>query len=243
MTQPRRVRRLTGRLVAEFIVIVLGVWIALWAEGWAADREDRAVETARLRALSENVEQTLAAVRSEQDDATGAAEALRDLILRAEVTTDAEGVREALAYGLLYVPAFTPELNVYEDLKSSGELGLLTSPKLRQALSAMEAALDNVDGAQRDMSTVQQLNYDRYLLARVDLRPVLGPILGLPNQAPPSYSDVDFILTTEFRNLALFKLDLIRGTQAALEEAEERLMTVERIIDELLQSSEKSEAG
>ena len=239
MTQPRRVRRLTGRLVAEFVVIVLGVWIALWAEGWAADREDRAVEAARLGALSENVEQTLAAVRSEQNDATGAADALRDLILRAEeVTADPQGVPEALAYGLLYVPAFTPELNVYEDLKSSGELGLLTSPGLRQALSAMEAALDNVDGAQRDMSTVQQLNYDRYLLARVDLRPVLGPILGLPDQDTPSYSDVEFILTREFRNLALFKLDLIRGTQDALDQAEERLMTVGRIIDGLLESSE-----
>jgi hypothetical protein len=200
------------------------------------NRKDRAVEIARLRALSENIERTLDAVRSERTDAAGAADALRELISRSEVGSDPSGVHDALAYGLLFVPAFTPELNVYEDLKSSGELGLLTNPRLRQALSAMEATLSSVDASQRDMSTVQQLNFDRYLLTRIDLRPILGPMLDLP-EVPSSDSSVDFILTTEFRNLAIFKLDLIVQTQGVLRAAEERLLLVGRLIEEQLQAS------
>lgn len=237
MTEASRARRLAARWGAEFVVIVLGVWIALWAEGWAAERNERAVETARLRALSENVDRTLEEVRSEQGDAAGAAQALRELISLSEVGRDPSGVHRALLYGLLFVPTFTPELNVYEDLKSSGELALLTDPRLRQALSAMEATLDDVEGAQQDMETVQQLNFDRYLLTGVDLLPILGPGLDLLDSVPAPNSDFEFVLTTEFRNLALFKLDLIVQTQRALDRAEERLTLVARLIEEQLRSS------
>lgn len=237
MTGPSRARRLAGRLFAEFVVIVLGVWIALWAEGWVAERNNRAVEAARLRALSENIHQTLEAVRSEQENAAGASQALRELISLSEVSNDHSGILGALSYGLLYVPAFTPELNVYDDLTSSGELALLTNPGLRQALSAMEATLRGVADAQFDISTVQQLNFDRYLLNSVDLRPILGPMLDLPDLAAAPPSDFEFIITTEFRNLALFKLDLIVQTRDALEGAEERLSLVARLIEEQLHAA------
>ena len=240
MIKPGGTRRVAGRLLAEFVVIVLGVWIALWAEGWAADRRERAMETARLRALSENVSQSLEALRSERENAAGAADALRELIVLSEVASDPEGVRRAFMYGLLAVPAFTPELNVYEDLKSSGELALLTNQRLRQALSAMEASVVDVGSAQRDMETVQQLNFDRFLLARVDLRPILGPNLQLPDSDPALQSNFDFILTTEFKNLALFKLDLLVQIDGAMDVAGERLTLVGELIEEQLRATSDS---
>lgn len=229
-----RTRRVASRLLAEFVVIVLGVWIALWAEGWAADRRERTMEIARLGALSENVSQSLEALRSERDDAAGAADALRELVALSEVSSDPVGVRDAFMYGLLFVPAFTPELNVYEDLKSSGELALLTNQRLRQALSAMEASVIDVEGAQQDMETVQQLNFDRFLLTRVDLRPILGPDLHLLDSDPVPQSDFDFILTMEFRNLALFKLDLFVQIDHTMRVAGERLTLVAQLIEEQL---------
>lgn len=237
MTEPARARRLTGRLAAELVVIVIGVWIALWAEGWVEERDDRAVETARLRALSENVDRTLERLRSEQDDIAGAAQALRELISLPDVGSEAADTRGALLYGLLYAATFSPELDVYEDLKSSGELALLTNSTLRQALSSMDAALEEVRAAQQDMGTVQQLNFDRYLLTRVDLRPILGPGLDLPDSARLPTSDFEFIGTVEFRNLALFKLDLIVQIQGTLDRAEEELNTVRRLIAEQLSDS------
>lgn len=134
--------------------------------------------------------------------------------------------------GLLFVPNCTPELNVYEDLKSSGELALLTNQRLRQALSAMEASVVQVAGAQEDTEAVQQLNFDPYRLARVDLRPILGPELGLPDAGPAPRPDLDFILTIDFRNLALFKLDLFVQMDRAMDVVGERLTLVAQLIDD-----------
>jgi hypothetical protein len=43
--------RLLARLSAELVVIVLGVLIALWADGWVAERADRRVEASRIAVL------------------------------------------------------------------------------------------------------------------------------------------------------------------------------------------------
>ena len=60
--------------------MVLGVTIALWADGWVAKRNDHLEETARLYALQENVEDTLAELRGARDNAAGAADTLRELV-------------------------------------------------------------------------------------------------------------------------------------------------------------------
>ena len=65
----------SGRLAAELAIVVLGVTIALWADGWVAERGERREETARLQALTDNVTETLAAIRKEQKNARGAARA------------------------------------------------------------------------------------------------------------------------------------------------------------------------
>jgi hypothetical protein len=44
-------RGILVRLVAELVIIVTGVTIALWADTWVTGRDDRADETARLFAL------------------------------------------------------------------------------------------------------------------------------------------------------------------------------------------------
>ena len=114
-------RELSARLIAEFAIVVLGVTIALWADSWGTARGDHAEETARLYALRDNVTQTLAIVRDERDRSTGAVDALRKLVNQNEFPLDE--LRDLLRYGLLYGPTFSPELNVYDDLKNSGELG------------------------------------------------------------------------------------------------------------------------
>jgi hypothetical protein len=40
-------RGLLGQLAAEIVVVVVGVTIALWADGWVAERSDRTVEIGR----------------------------------------------------------------------------------------------------------------------------------------------------------------------------------------------------
>lgn len=234
MSEPKRARKLLFRLAAELGVIILGVWIALWADGWVSEREDREVETARLRALAENIDQTLAELHRQQADAEEAATALRRLVTLSAPGPDPEEIRGALLTGFFFVPLFSPELNVYEDLKNSGELALLTNAALRQALSSMEATLEDIYAALQDMEAVQQLNYDPYLLSRIDLRPILGPYLHLPDSSQATRPDFGFVAETEFRNLALFKLDLTVQVQEALDRAGRDLSLVARLIEEQL---------
>lgn len=224
-----RLRRLGVRLAAEFGIVVLGVTVALWADGWVTEQRQRETEGARIAALGDNLRSTLADLREERESAAGAARALRHLVSIGQDVPGAE-VREAVLYGFLYVPDFQPELNVYEDLKSSGELALLTDPELRRSLAAMDARLEGLRAAQSDVVTVQQLNFDTYLVSRVDLRSIMGDLLDL-GPVDPGQVDLSFAKTLEFKNLAIFKLDLMVQIGHAFEEAEAALTAVHQLID------------
>lgn len=232
MTDFGRVRRLAGRLLAEFAVIVVGILIALWADGRASDRRDRATELARISALALNVEQTGAALELEIARTVSGVDALRALVYVTTEELDEEEVLRSLVYGFLNIPGFSPELNVYDDLKNSGELGLLTDPELRQALSAMEAALDNITAVQQDVNVVQQLNLDPYLIRSVDLGPILGPYLEMNDLGGATEEGWDFVTGREFRNLVIFKLDLMVLAQEAMEDAARELRGVAALLAE-----------
>lgn len=219
-----------GRLSAEVAVVVLGVTIALWADGWVAERNDRAVETARLGALQDNVNVTLAELREARDNAAGAADALRELVSLKQRDRHDDEVEELLRYGFLYGPTFFPELNVYDDLKNSGELALLTNPELRRSLATMETRLELARFAQADLITVMQLNFDSYLITHLDLRSLYGPLTGLDHIAEASELDLGFMSDMKFRNLVLFKLDMIAQVEAAFQNVENALMAVQQNI-------------
>lgn len=229
-----RFKGLGTRLLAEFAVVVLGVTIALWADGWAAERRERTVEIARLRALQDNITQTLAALDAAREEAKGAGAALRELVARSEWTS--EELQAAVMYGATYGPTFTSEMDVYEDLKSSGELALLTDPDVRRALSAVESRIETVEASQADLSFVQQLNLDTYLMDRTDLRPLFREWLDLEDAFSDVEPDFDFVTDREFVNRALFKLDLVRYLDDEYAGAEHALVAARQAIDRQLGS-------
>ena len=223
-------RRLLCRLTAEFAVVVLGVTIALWADGWVAERSDRAAEAARLIALQENVNVSLIELRKARDDAAGAADALRELTSLEHRDRQNDNVEELLLYGLLYGATFYPGLNVYDDLKSSGELALLKNPELRRSLAIMDSRIELMRFSQADLATVQQLNLDSYMINNIDLRPVYGSVTGLHPIAGASEMDLGFTSDMEFRNIVLLKLDLVTQVEAAFQDMEDALMAVQQTI-------------
>lgn len=226
-----RIRQLGVRLVAEFAIVVLGVTVALWADGRVTERNQRETEAARLAALDDNLRSTLTELRDERESAETAARALRLLVTVEPDELTGEEFHEALLAGFLYVPTFQPELNVYEDLKNSGELALLTEPRLRRSLAAMDARLEELRAARSDMETVQQLNLDAYLLTRLDLRSIMGDLLEL-DRGDPGDPDRSFAATLEFKNLAIFKLDLIVQIMELFEEAEGALTAVHQLVQD-----------
>jgi hypothetical protein len=225
---------LVARMSAELGIIVLGVLIALWADGWVAERADREVERNRIEALRDNLDATRARLTDAAEEARAAQEALESIAYWRDVTTVGQQ-QELVLFGLLFGPVFTPETNVYADLKNSGDLGLLTSPELRQALAHMDAVLEQLALLQSDLTMVQQLNFDPFVVRAFDLGQTMGPFLGLeelPSAGPAPELDMRLL-----RNLALFKLDLVIQLGNQYEKVAAALDAVERAMDDALDPS------
>lgn len=226
--QSQEVTSLPVRLLAELAIIVLGVLIALWADGWVADRQDRKKEAARIAALRDNVVATRERLASAIDDTDQVASALRDIVYWESTENFGPEKKQALMAGYLFGPRFTPEMNVYDDLENSGELALLTSDSLRQALARMSAALFAIGVSQQDLLTVQQMNFDRFIVDNlaIDFVPDTPFDLdNLPVGEDPPLPEIRII-----RNLALFKLDLIGQLRQEYESADAAL---ERVLEEI----------
>ncbi len=215
---------------AELALIVIGVTIALWADAWMGDRQDSHRENARLRALYTDTEETLVAISAARRDVSDAAVALRNILSLQPPYEPHNETLKLLRHGLLFGLAFHPEMSVYDDLKSSGELALLTNPVLRQTLSSMEAGLEQLRLTQADLTTVQQLNIDSYMVDHMELISFYGELTGLQQTEAGLPADLGFVDDREFRNRVLLKLDLVTQLEAVLQEAELRVLEVKRRI-------------
>ena len=124
-------RSSVARLSVELGVVAVGVLIALWADGWVTEQRERSIERSRIDALRDNVVATRERLRVAQAEARSAREALT-LIAYWQDVDELSGNPGVVVSGLLFGSVFTPEMNVYADLKSSGDLALLRSADLRQ---------------------------------------------------------------------------------------------------------------
>ena len=114
------------------------------------------------------------------------------------------------------------------DLMSSGDLALLRSSDLRQALARMDASLEQLQFLQADLITVQQMNYDPFVIENLSLSDGFAGYLGVeevPRSPPRSPLDVGVL-----RNLALFKLDLVRQLVRQLNVTDEALVAVDEAL-------------
>lgn len=209
----RRFRRDASRLAIQILVVGVGVILALWADGWRDSRAKRAIESTRLQALERNIHATARAVANLRMDARGIAAAL-DSLLAPELSAlgaDPVAMRRLVSEGFLGVPALDAELAVYRDLQNSGELSLLKDARVREALSAMDARHERLRGHLSDLTTVQQLNVDPFLIARMDVPSLVGGAArgtgsgsGTPLAMDPGLRE-----DGTFRNVAAFKLDIV----------------------------------
>lgn len=164
--------RLNWRLLlGEFVVIVVGVLMALWVDQLREARVNADLEVEYLESLVTDIDADLAQFdsteawmrRSESAAATVLAlyggspptENVADLVFAVETA------------GWQYVPAISR--NTIDDLRSTGNLRLIRDPDLRRAISSYYATLEEVSIPLADMRDRIWAQYD----ARV--ANVLGP--------------------------------------------------------------------
>lgn len=144
MTEKRFPR--TQALLAQFVIIVAGVLVALAADQWRGARSDRATEARYLERLRADLQWDTANFAAFDRVALRAkAEVLRDLA--AENALVRLMARESLVDDLNYsgfvaLPANRPA--TFEELQSTGNLGLIRDIELRGALSYYYSGFDHI---------------------------------------------------------------------------------------------------
>jgi hypothetical protein len=162
-------------LLGEFVVIVLGVLVALWVDQVRAARADAALEVEYLESFVIDLDADLAQFDSadawsrRQEAAAATVLALYD---GPRPTSDVFVLVAAVeSAGWQYVPSITR--NTIDDLRSTGNLRLIRDPTLRRAIAGYYTTVENVSVPIAAMRDRMWNEYD----ARVGL--VLEPGLRL----------------------------------------------------------------
>jgi hypothetical protein len=89
----------------------------------------------------------------------------------------------------------------------------------------MDATFEELALLQADITMVQQLTIDPFVIREFDLGPIVGPWVGLEDlPRDPETTELDLRM---MRNLSLFKLDLIEQEISNYREAMEALDEVD----------------
>lgn len=145
-----------SRFGAEAVIIVASILLALGVDEWRQERQDRRLEREYLIRLVEDLDTNLSILNDQQRaDATKVANARRVFSLvahgnRGDLTPD-----KAVIAAYLASPSDTPDWvdDTFEELKSTGRLGLILNPNIRTGLLAYYRTLDVGDWAYQLMST------------------------------------------------------------------------------------------
>jgi hypothetical protein len=133
-------------LLGEFVVIVLGVLVALWVDQVRAARSDAALEVEYLQSFVIDLEADLAQFDSadawsrRQERAAATVLALYNGVPTMQSVADLVSAVESA--GWQYVPVVTR--NTIDDLRSTGNLRLLRDPTVRRAISSYYTTVENV---------------------------------------------------------------------------------------------------
>jgi len=158
-------------LLGEFVVIVVGVLMALWVDQLREARVNAELEVEYLESLVIDLDADLAqfdetdAWMRRQEDAAATVLALYEGSPPTENVADLVAAVETA--GWQYFPSITR--NTIDDLKSTGNLRLIRDPEMRRAIAAYYATVEGVSIPLADMRDRIWAQYD----ARV--ANVLGP--------------------------------------------------------------------
>ena len=151
--------RFPARLGAEFLVIVLGVLLALAADRWNQNRSDSETEAAYITRLTNDIR--LDSVRAEEYLARGPAiKAARDTLFGGlDSSIHPENLRATIfpaMGGMAVLPA-----NTWNELLASSSLNLLTDLAVREAVATYYGNVRELYAL--NAGRARERGYDRFL--------------------------------------------------------------------------------
>ena len=172
MPEPVILRRRALSGFTELAIIIAGVLIALWADQWWTDRQDLKTQSTYLAALNDDINETVAALRTLMDEFANWRDAAATLSQFDGRQTDLPPqavLFDLISRGLFQVASLETRLAAYEDLKTTGRLGLISDAALRRNLAEVDQMLQDVRTAESDLWESQHISVDPFLVARTDM--------------------------------------------------------------------------
>ncbi len=167
------------RWAREFVIIVLGVLVALWVDGWyqrRADHERERVDLEQLLATTrENEVRVMVALR---DDSSALASATRLLTLvHSSRPLPPEDTLGRLRNDAFHFSVFFPMTGTYAAIAQTGDLGLIRNDSLRAAVAAYSGVLEGTAQQIEDWTDTFHRNVEE-LIRTVPIGGIYGAAFG-----------------------------------------------------------------
>lgn len=181
------VRAFALKSTAELAIIVVGILLALTADDWWTERQERTEELEILGAISRDIAITRDRIQTTHDYLQSLLADLRKLSEGssgpAATQSDLELAR--MLNALWDSPPISVQMSAYEEVKNSGRLRLIGSAELRRALAEYDRRLQDARQQHAEAFQNQHLKLDPYLIENVQLSQIASHALhGAAGSSP-----------------------------------------------------------
>jgi hypothetical protein len=199
----------------DFVIVVVGILLAFQITNWNESRAERALEVNYLSAMERDIEYSIRVLETSIVNLEGQQEARQTLY---EFRADPNAVLEPreldrlVARGVFALERADINQTTFETLKSTGQLSLIKSPALVEALQNLSAhvAMSEVDKSEDFQFTFR--NSDPLLISEGDFDNILINDIGsmhdrlswIKAQPTAGYSS-EFIRSQRLKNIILFR--------------------------------------
>ncbi len=224
-----------GRTAAEGVAIVVSILLAFWIDTWWEDQKEARFEVVYLHELKEDFElnkSTLEIMTARLEGIIRSTLVLQEQSALASPSLPVAELNENFR-SITRMATFIPVNRAYANLTGSGDLRLIQSRPLKNALAEYYAAAKITVLVQNthEMELVQI--YEPYIIENLDFSAVaLGRVDDFPLPPPVEEASIlDVLATRQFRNIAVQKwviaTDLLNQHRQMLERTNNVLKLLE----------------
>lgn len=157
-------------LVAEILMIVVGINIALWFEGWFEDLEDAETERQYLQGLREDLLVDIDSLDRIVEQNRAKLDALATLVPQLPTLADASPEEQAQA---MFEPSgyafFQPSDFTYRSMQESGDFRLLSSDEIKTGLLRLNRRYRDIDMLQQNFLQALDDEYVPLMMRSFDI--------------------------------------------------------------------------
>ncbi len=144
--------------IGEIILVVIGILIALQINNWNENQQLKNIEEAYLQNLKEeivfNIEQLEKVMNVNENNASKALQ-LMEFTGKNSSELSKEKCNSLLAETLIWEVQFRPSTGVYNEIISSGKLGIFRNPQLRKMLAGWDGLIMKIRFQEQEHSTLR----------------------------------------------------------------------------------------